>query len=130
MGSMIEINDTLQISKTQGFPAELLDINKHLKTPYTLESFKGKVFSFKDKPSIRVFQQYPIRCSFVQNIKVNGVEKWLYWGMCVVTETTHDNVKKTTSGKFEIVTIHTPEEMKTYFKLRDGRKEFDYFSQI
>ena len=32
MGSFIELNDTLRISKTQGFPGEL-DLQKHLETP-------------------------------------------------------------------------------------------------
>ena len=128
---MVEINDTLQITAEQGFPADILDINKYLSGGgIKLEEVRGKTFVFRNKPAIRVFQQPPIRCSFVQSIKVNNIEKWIYWGMCVITETTHDNINKTTSGKFEIVTLHTPEEMKTYFKLRDGREDFDYFKTI
>jgi len=58
MGSMIEINDTLQITTEQGWPAEL-DLGTHLKTPYKLGDFADKVFEFKDKPSIRVYKQPP-----------------------------------------------------------------------
>ena len=36
MGSYVEINDTLQITKEQGFPKEL-NWKKHLKVPYTAE---------------------------------------------------------------------------------------------
>jgi hypothetical protein len=43
MGSFIEINDTLQISKEQGFPNEL-EINKHLESPYTLGGGKRQNF--------------------------------------------------------------------------------------
>ena len=33
MGSYVELNDTLQITKEQGFPEEL-DWKQHLKNPY------------------------------------------------------------------------------------------------
>ena len=41
MGSFIEINDTLRITKEQGFPAEL-DLQTHLANPYTLDNVKDK----------------------------------------------------------------------------------------
>ena len=46
MGSFLEINDTLQITREQGFPKEL-DYEKHLKKPFKAEDFKDKEFSFK-----------------------------------------------------------------------------------
>ena len=49
MGSLIELNDTLQITTEQGFPAEL-DLEKHKANPITLQDVKDKVFEFKDKP--------------------------------------------------------------------------------
>lgn len=52
MGSMIELNDTLQITKEQGFPQEL-NYEKHKLNPYTAEDFKDKIFEFKNKPNIR-----------------------------------------------------------------------------
>ena len=76
MGSFIEINDTLQITKEQGFPAEL-DIETHLKNPYSLENFEGKIYSFKDKNDIRIYKVPPVRNFLVEN--VDG--KWVYWGL-------------------------------------------------
>lgn len=60
MGSYVEINDTLQITKEQGFPKEL-DYKQHLKIPYTAEQFENRLFEFNDKPSIRNYQIPPVR---------------------------------------------------------------------
>lgn len=58
MGSLIEINDTLQISKEQGFPEEL-NYEKHKIKPLTASDFEGKIFEFKNKPKIRFYQTPP-----------------------------------------------------------------------
>ena len=42
MGSFIEINDTLQITKEQGFPREL-NLENHLKNSIKVEDFQDKV---------------------------------------------------------------------------------------
>jgi len=76
MGSKIEINDTLQITRAQGFPAEL-DLEKHKAAPLKAEDFAGRVFEFKNKAEIRNYQQAPIRNFLVENR--NG--KWIYWGL-------------------------------------------------
>jgi len=124
MGSMIQLNDTLQISEEQGFPTDILDINKHLKQPYSLKDVEGKIFTFKDKPAIRIYKSPPVRNFLVQNI--NG--RWIYWGLAHVLEITHDYVNKTTSGKYKIIYINTPEEMRQAHHLVDQREEFDHFS--
>jgi len=124
MGSMIEINDTLQLTKEQGFPQEL-DLAVHLEKPYIVDDFQDKVFEFKNKKDIRIYKAAPVRNFLVENI--NG--KWVYWGRVHVLEITHDYMSKTTSGKFKIIYINTLEEMKQMFKLTDARPEFDYFSQ-
>jgi len=124
MGSLIEINDTLRIAKEQGFPAEL-DINKHLNQPYKAEDFKGKVFDFKAKPKIRIYHAPPVRNLLVEDI--DG--KWLYWGLCNILEVRHDYVKKETSGKFEIIHINSPEEMKKAFELVDREWPNNYFDR-
>ena len=121
MGSFIEINDTLQISKEQGFP-EVLDYEKHKVKPFTADDFKDKIFEFKNKPKIRIYKLPPVRNFLVQNI--NG--KWLYWGLVHVIEVIHDNIKQTTSGKFKIIYIYTPEEMKHAHKLIDRNKDTDF----
>ena len=107
MGSTIETNDTLQLTKEQGFPKEL-EYEKHLLKPYLAEEFKDIVFEFKDKPKIRIYQRPPVRNFLVEN--VNG--KWIYWGLVHITEIKHDYVNEITSGKFKIIHINTPEEMK------------------
>ncbi|MDO8265489.1 MAG: hypothetical protein Q7T41_00935 [Candidatus Saccharibacteria bacterium] len=122
MGSFIEINDTLRINKEQGFP-DFLDINVHLKTPFALKDIEGKVFSFKDKPDIRIYKIPPVRNFLVE--EVDG--KWIYWGLCHVLSIEHDYINKTTSGTFKIIYINSPEEMKSVFELTDQRDEVNYF---
>jgi len=121
MGSFIVMNDTLQITSAQGFPKEL-DYERHKIKPLTADDFKGRIFEFKDKPEIRIYQQPPVRNFLVQNI--DG--QWLYWGLVHILEIKHDNVAETTSGKFKIIYIYTPEEMKQAHRLIDRNKETDY----
>ena len=54
--------------------------------------------------------------------------KWLYWGLCHILEITHDYEKKETSGKFIIISLNSPEEMKKAFDLIDQRPENNYFN--
>jgi hypothetical protein len=122
MGSNFEINDTLQITKEQGFPSEL-SLENHKSKALTAEEFSGKIFEFKDKPNIRIYQMPPVRVFLVENI--NG--KWLYWGLVQIVEITHDYVNKTTSGKFKIEYIYTPEEMKKAHDLIDRNAKTDFF---
>jgi hypothetical protein len=123
MGSFIETNDTLQLTLEQGFPKEL-DYSKHVLTPLRAENFEGKVFEFKNKPKVRIYHMPPVRNFLVQNIQ----GKWLYWGLIHIIEITHDTVNQTTSGKFKILYINTPEEMKIAHTLIDRNSETDYFS--
>ena len=118
MGSYIEINDTLQITKEQGFPEEL-DYTKHKITPYTAQEFKDKIFEFKNKPNIRIYQMPPVRNFLVENI--DG--KWLYWGLIHIIEIKHDYINKTTSGKFKITYINKPEEMELAHNLIDRNQD-------
>ncbi len=111
MGSMIEINDTLQITSEQGFPHELT-LERHTQKPFTAADFAGRVFDFI-KPDIRLFHPAPTRVFLVHNI--DG--KWLYWGHALIMEQTIHAETKTTSGKFKIIKIYTPEHqraMSTY----------------
>lgn len=114
MGSIIELNDTLQITKEQGFPEEL-NLEFHLKKPFTEKDFKKRIFEFKNKSGIRVYKSPPVRNFLVENR--NG--KWIYWGLVHILEIRHDYVNKTTSGKFKIIYIYTPEEMKKAYDLID-----------
>lgn len=123
MGTIIETNDTLQITKEQGFPLEL-NLESHLKNPVTVDGLVGKIFEFKNKPKIRVYHQPPVRNFLVENM--DG--KWVYWGLVHILEITHDYENKTTSGKFKIIYINTPEEMKMAHALIDQNPATNYFS--
>jgi len=122
MGSLIEINDTLRITKEQGFPAEL-DIAAHLEKPYVLADVADKVFAFQAKPDIRLYKIPPVRNFLVQEL--DG--KWIYWGLCHILSIQQDYVKRETSGTFTIIRLNNPEEMKQAFALVDTRPELNYF---
>jgi hypothetical protein len=122
MGSFVEVNDTLQLTKEQGFPAQL-DLEQHFKHPITLAQVKNKTFSFHNKKDIRIYHSPPVRNFLAENR--DG--KWIYWGKVLLTEITHDYVKRTTSGKFRIITLFSPEEMREAFHVLDQRAEKDYF---
>ncbi|PIR03471.1 MAG: hypothetical protein COV60_00110 [Candidatus Magasanikbacteria bacterium CG11_big_fil_rev_8_21_14_0_20_43_7] len=121
---MIELNDTLQLTRAQGFPEELV-YETHLAKPFDSIDFKGKLFSFFNKDNIRIFQAPPIRNFLVQNI--DG--KWIYWGLVHIIETHHDTLQQTTSGTFEIIHIYTPEEMEMAYRIIDRRDGFDFFNK-
>lgn len=125
MGGLIEINDTLQLTREQGFPKEL-NIEKHRRKPFTVADFKNKIFEFNGKPKLRIYKPPPVRNFLVENI--DG--KWLYWGLVHIIETTQHNLEQTTSGKFKIIYIYTPEEMKMAHRLIDRNPKTDYFNVI
>jgi hypothetical protein len=107
MGSFVELNDTLQITKEQGFPADLLDLKKHKVKPVNLSSVASTVFEFHGKPGARLYHPAPTRCFLVQNI--GG--KWLYWGKIVIIEQTirgENKEAQTTSGKYRIIELYDP----------------------
>ena len=124
MGSYIEINDTLQITKEQGFPKELI-LSKHEENPFKTEDFADRVFEFYDKPAIRIFQAPPVRVFLVEN--VDG--KWIYWGLVHILEVKHNLENKMTSGKFKIIDIFAYEDIKKAYDLIDQRKDFNYFNR-
>ncbi len=124
MGSYIELNDTLQITAEQGFPAKL-NIKKHLRNPYKASQFKNKIFEFKDKPNLRIFHSPPVRVFFAKNIN----DIWLYWGLIEIQELKLDMVKKTTSGKYKIVKIFTPEEMRQAEEILHNSNDKTYFRE-
>ncbi|MCB9798807.1 hypothetical protein H6758_03720 [Candidatus Nomurabacteria bacterium] len=126
MGSFIELNDTLQITTEQGFPASILNRKKHTQNPINISEVEGKVFSFHSKPSARVYHHAPTRCFLVHNI--DG--KWLYWGHVLILEQTITGKNKDThmtAGKFTITQLYKPEyqEMITRHESPDGQCYFD-----
>ncbi|WP_109439122.1 MULTISPECIES: hypothetical protein [Aquimarina] len=132
MGSLVEINDTLQLTIEQGFPVHIFDLEKHKKTPVTLKDVEGMVFEFKDKPSARIFQLDPVRVYYVHNI--NG--KWLFWGRVLIQsqhiqkslndDGTWDGESWKTSGTYTILNVYDPEYQHT-FTLNEAPDDRNYF---
>ncbi len=125
MGSFIELNDTLQITTEQGFPADILDLEKHRAQPITLDEIKDKIFSFHGKPSARIYHLPPIRCFLVHNI--DG--RWLYWGKVIILEQTIKGDSpdtQTTSGQYKIIEIYDPvyQEQITRHECPEGKSYF------
>ena len=131
MGSLIEINDTLQITVEQGFPQEL-DLERHQSKPISLQEVRGKIYHFKHKERARIFQSDPVRVYLVQNIN----NKWLFWGKIYIQS---QNISKKlddsgnwkiddweTSGTFIIVDLYEPEYQKE-FTVRESPSGKSYF---
>ena len=112
----------MQLTKEQGFPV-VLNLEKHLKKPYRAEDFKDKIFEFKDKPKVRIYNVPPVRNFLVENR--DG--KWIYWRLIHILEINNDYAKQTTSGKFKIIYINTPEEMKKAHDLIDRNEKTRFF---
>ena len=132
MGSHIEVNDTLQISREEGFPGEVLDFLAHQQTPVNIESLKGRLFSFRDKKGARIYHLDPVRVFLVENI--NG--KWLFWGKCVIeSQTIYKDLDAEknwhgewlTKGRFEITDIYESEYQKIFTE-RESPAGKNYFS--
>ena len=124
MGSTIKTNDTLQITREQGFPKEL-DLERYLEQPLLEKNFSDTIFSFRDKSGIRVYHTPPVRNFLVEN----RYGKWVYWGLCHVLSVTHDYETQTTSGTFRIVHLYSPEEMKHAHALIDRNPATRFFTQ-
>ncbi|MFX7090580.1 hypothetical protein ABTH94_20785, partial [Acinetobacter baumannii] len=84
MGTKIELNDTLQLTIAQGFPADIFDLAKHRQNPVSLADVADKVFEFHSKADQRIFHLEPVRVFLVQNI--DG--KWLFWGKVYIQSQT------------------------------------------
>ena len=134
MGSFIEINDTLQLTKEQGFPIEIFNLERHRKNPITLQEVSGKIFKFKNKPSARVFQIDPTRVFLAHNI--DG--KWLFWGHVLIqsqtiekkltNKGTWDGTSWKTSGTYKIIDVYSPDYQYT-FTLNEAPENQNYFKQ-
>lgn len=97
MGSHIEINDTLKISKERGFP-EKLTLEEHLKNDQS-DYFVGKEFSFWNKDE-RLYHRPPCRVFLVEEI--DG--KWLHWGHALILE--QNIAQDKTTGLYKITKLY------------------------
>lgn len=119
MGSYVELNDTLQLTTKQGFPAEIFDLPKHQQKPIQLADVQDKIFQFHGKESARIFQLDPVRVYFVHNID----EKWLFWGHAQIQSLHIEKLldangkwagKWVTSGTFRVDLVYDPEYQRTF----------------
>jgi len=140
MGSLLEINDTLQITTAEGFPADIFDLERHRKQPITLADVKGRVFEFSGKAGPRFFHLDPVRVYWYHNI--DG--RWLAWGQIVMQEQTitrnpaftqhqgavnvSDPEQWMTQGKYEVLKIYDPEYQEAFTR-KDLPPELSYFHE-
>lgn len=120
MGSFIEVNDTLQITVAQGFPADVLDLAKHEKSPVSLSAVAEQVFSFCGKTNPRIFHLDPVRVYLVENR--DG--KWIFWGKAAVQSQTITKKLDAagawipdaweTSGTFKIIELYEPDYQRLF----------------
>ncbi|MBS0205281.1 MAG: hypothetical protein JSS49_20450 [Planctomycetes bacterium] len=138
MGSLLEINDTLQITTAEGFPDHLFNLERHRRQPITLDEVKDMVFEFKGKTGPRFFHLDPVRVYWYHNI--NG--RWLAWGQIVIQEqsitrnpqaTVHDGAinisdpkQWVTNGKYKILKIYDP-QYQEQFTRKDLPDSLSYF---
>ena len=140
MGSMLEINDTLQITTEEGFPARIFDLERHRKNPITLDQVKDMVFEFKGKTGPRFFLLDPVRVYWYHNIK----NRWLAWGQIVMQEQTitrnpkaaphqgainiSDADQWVTHGKYKVLKIYDPQYQRE-FTTKDLPPSLSYFGK-
>ena len=104
MGSLIEINDTLKISKERGFPKDLF-LEDYVNNQTLATNFISKELNFWNNDE-RLYHRPPTRVFLVEEI--NG--KWLYWGHALVISQTISKGK--TSGTYQIIKLYSPEYQK------------------
>lgn len=142
MGSLIDINDTLEITLEQGFPADIFNIIQHQEKPITIDDVKDKIFSFHGKINPRIFQLDPVRVFFYQNTKNQyGKTKWLGWGEVLIQslkieknpDAVHsgkinqsDPTQWMTSGTYKMLKVYDPEYQKIFTK-HETPNGFSYF---
>jgi len=120
MGSLIEINDTLKISKERGFPKDLT-FEHHLQNPESSTKFVGREFDFWNNDE-RLYHRPPTRVFLVEEI--DG--KWLHWGNALVVSQTIEGGK--TKGRYRIVKIYRPDFQKQA-TIEESPKGKSYFPE-
>jgi hypothetical protein len=131
MGTGIELNDTLQLSNAQGFPADVLNLERHRSNPIKLEDVCERTFEFANKDGARVFHLDPVRVYLVQNL--NG--KWLFWGHVMIQSQSISKASGNgspsasswvTSGTYKIVDLYDPEYQEAFTR-RESPPGKSYF---
>lgn len=120
MGSTIEINDTLKISKERGFPGNLT-LENHINNPESSRIFLGGSFHFWNEDE-RLYHHPPARVFLVEEM---SDKKWLYWGNALVLEQTIRSGR--TEGLYRITKIYQPDFQRqiTVEESPSGKSYFD-----
>lgn len=137
MGSMLEINDSLQLTTAQGFPAETFNLERHRANPITLKEVGDRLFTFQNKAGPRFFHLDPVRVFWFHNI--NG--RWLAWGHVVIQAQTiarnpdatahagaaniSDPNQWVTGGTYRVAQIYDPDYQRA-FTQNDLPSEFAF----
>lgn len=119
MGSKFEFNDTLKLSKGNGFPSDL-DLDDFLEDPEAVaKRFLGTSHDF-EKSDVRIFHTGGTRVFLVED--VGG--KWLYWGHAVLERLSTDG--EVTSGTYRITKLYDPayQRLTTINESPDGASYF------
>jgi hypothetical protein len=138
MGSLLEINDTLQITTEQGFPDHIFNLKRHRESPICLDEVKDLEFEFTGKTRPRFFHLDPVRLYWYHNI--DG--RWLAWGQIVLQEQTisrnpnftqhtgavnvSDPAQWVTTGKYKVHLIYDPEYQEEFTR-KDLPPSLSYF---
>lgn len=138
MGSILEINDSLQITTEQGFPEDIFNLERHRANPITLEEIGDREFTFTGKTRPRFFHLDPVRVFWFHNI--NG--RWLAWGHIVIQKqgitrnpkaehtgavNVSDPEQWVTGGTYKVSQIYTPEYQESFTR-NDLPPELSYFA--
>ena len=140
MGSLLEINDSLQITTEQGFPDDIFNLERHRNTPITLADVEDRIFEFRGKTRPRFFHLDPVRVYWFHNI--NG--RWLAWGHIAIQEQTisrnpdfeqhqgavnvSDPAQWVTTGSYKIIKIYDPEYQEEFTRT-DLPPSLSYFAR-
>jgi hypothetical protein len=139
MGSLLEVNDSLQITTDEGFPADLFDLERHRREPITIDQVRDRVFEFRGKTRPRFFHLDRVRVFWFHNI--DG--RWLAWGHIAIQEQTisrnpaftqhqgavnvSDPEQWVTSGKYKVIQIYDPAYQEAFTR-NDLPLELSYFA--
>lgn len=143
MGTIIDLNDTLEITEAQGFPADVFNLERHQRNPVTLEDVAGRVFTFRGKVKPRVFHLDPVRVFFYQNLPdAMGNTKWLAWGEVLIQslhieknpDAPHEAKRNesdpnqwVTGGSYRMLKVYDPDYQRIATK-HQTPPGFDYFA--
>jgi hypothetical protein len=127
MGSLLEFNDTLQLTERQGFPADVLDLDAHRRAPVTAAALAGRVFAFTEKEGARYFHLDPVRVYLVENR--DG--KRIFWGKAMVQSLAIGRNGAggwSTSGTFTIAEVFAPDYQRL-FTIGESPKGKSWFAE-